>query len=273
MKSISLLFSIFIYITNIYAENTMVGHREARDFNSNVKKLLTKVYNDLPRQTIYCQSNFNEYKEITQHNGYSYTGEGNPDLNNKIEWEHIVPAEFFGKKFEAWRLGDSQCVKTPSKKLSNRACAIKSSKKFQRIYTDLYNIYPAIAMVNRKRKNYKFITGDATVSNISKLSSIFSNKIENRQFGNCEFIIKNNKVIPSNKSKGIIARTYLYMSNTYKNECRLYTKEKQLFLKWSREYPVTEDECVRARIIQAIQGNENKIVSDLCKKANLYYKK
>ena len=38
---------------------------------------------------------------------------------------------------------------------------------------------------------------------------------------------------------------------------------------WSAEDPVDAWECERARLILKIQGNENKVVAEACKKAGL----
>jgi deoxyribonuclease-1 len=259
---------LLVFTSNIYA---VVGNTKASDFNSVTKSLLNKVYKKIPKKTVYCFASFNKNKIITNHNGYKYLGQGSPVLNDKIEWEHIVPAEFFGKKFDEWKIGDEKCISISTFKiLGNRACAIKTNSKFKRMYTDLYNIYPAIARINRKRSNFKFKEGDVSISSISEISRLFFDDKLKREFGNCEFIINNKRAIPSNKSKGIIARAYLYMSSTYKNECRIYIKEKQLFQKWSKQYPVTKDECHRAKLISKLQGNHNKVVKKLCEKVKLY---
>jgi len=268
------LFLIIVCAISLSANNDKFhkyaksGNKKINGFIKATNLLLSEVYKDKKdKKTLYCQASFDNEKRIIYPNGYSI--EDN-DLNNKIEWEHVVPADFFGRRCDGWQNSERRCVSASDKKISNRNCAIKTNPRFLRMFTDLYNIYPAIARINRQRKNYKFIDGDASISNISKISSLFFDDKLKREFGNCEFIIKNQRVIPSNISKGIIARTYLYMSDTYKKECRISKEQKKLFDKWNKDYPVTKNECHRAKLISKLQGNHNKIVKKLCEKDKLY---
>ena len=41
---------------------------------------------------------------------------------------------------------------------------------------------------------------------------------------------------------------------------------KNMLLVWDKEHPVTEWECIRAKRIEKIQGNPNKIVNEKCEK-------
>jgi len=265
MKLIGLLFLYICTITNIYAAS---GNTKFKDFNNATKQLMNNIYKEIPKETIYCQAKFKKNKIILNINSYT---SNNGIRRKKLEWEHIVPAQHFGKNFNEWTYGDEKCINISKLKiLGNRECAIKSSPEFQRMYTDLYNLYPAIGFINSRRGNLHFKDGDTRITQaIAFANNFFSdNKSE---FGKCSIVIdtKEKTVIPPNYTKGVIARTYLYMDSTYR-KYRLTTKQRNLFTKWDKAYPVTKNECHRAKLISKLQGNHNKIVKKLCEKTKLY---
>ncbi len=64
------------------------------------------------------------------------------------------------------------------------------------------------------------------------------------QYGNCKVFtdFKAKRFYPADYSKGWIARSYLYMSETY--HIRLSNQEKKLMESWSKKYPASEKEKV-----------------------------
>jgi deoxyribonuclease-1 len=72
---------------------------------------------------------------------------------------------------------------------------------------DMFNLYPAIGAINALRSNYNF----------TMLPSAKSS------FGSCQMKIENRKAEPPEDSRGRIARTYIYMEQTYKR----YSMNKQ----------------------------------------------
>ena len=113
---------------------------------------------------------------------------------------------------------------------------------------DLYNLQPVIGEVNGLRSNYQIgiING------------------ENREFGNCDIEIKNKIVEPTDKIRGNIARTYMYMEHAYPKYVIFNQNLKNLIKKWDEKDPVDEWECFRAEKIKKIQGNVNQILYDRC---------
>lgn len=96
---IALLFSCTI--------NAQEGNLTFKSFNKAKKVLASQVYNQLPNKTLYCGASL-KGKKITNPNGFyssKYKKRG-----KKIEWEHVVPAENFGRTFSEWRNGDPLCV-------------------------------------------------------------------------------------------------------------------------------------------------------------------
>lgn len=115
----------------------------------------------------------------------------------------------------------------------------------------MYNLYPAIGAVNALRSNFNFIELPKETPNI---------------FGSCAMKIDGKKVEPPAKSRGVIARTYFYMEQEYPR-FKISKQMKQLLTVWDKQHPVTEWECMRAKRIEKIQGNPNKIVDERCKEA------
>lgn len=113
--------------------------------------------------------------------------------------------------------------------------------------SDLYNLYPAIGAVNALRSNYNFTVLPAAQSD----------------FGSCDMKIENRKAEPPERSRGKIARTYLYMESAYKRY-RMSKAQRQLMNAWDKMYPITAWECLRADKIYKIQNSENKIVKSRC---------
>lgn len=73
---------------------------------------------------------------------------------------------------------------------------------------------------------------------------------------------KRKLVEPPKRSRGSIARTYFYMSERYK--IILSQKQKKIFKKWDKIFPVTKWECTRERLIFQVQGYHNNYVYKKC---------
>ena len=148
----------------------------------------------------------------------------------KIEWEHVVPAENFGRTFKEWRLGDELCVDSKGKSFKGRKCAEKVNYKYRYMQADMFNLYPAIGAVNALRKNYNFTMLPG----------------EKSDFGSCEMKVDSKKAEPPIIARGRIARTYLYMEDAYGNY-NMSKQQRQLMNAWDKMYPVDSWECERAK--------------------------
>jgi len=221
--------------------NAQEGNSTFQSFNKAKKVLAGQVYSQLPNKTLYCEASF-KGKKITDSNGFyssKYKKRG-----KKIEWEHVVPAENFGRTFSAWQ-GHPLCVTKKGKSFKWRNCASKVNKDYRYMAADLYNLYPAIGAVNALRSNYRYamITG--------------------KTLGDCEMVIDDRKANPPNLAKGVVARVSLYFDETYKRYS-LSDSQRKLFEVWDRQFPVTEIECKRNKIIESIQGNINQVMKSRC---------
>ena len=220
---------------------------ETNDSFSQAKKHLREIYAD-HRETIYCGAKFNADNTVILPEGFVTTK--HKKRSKRIEWEHVVPAENFGKVFSEWREGHPNCVDSKGKSFKGRNCAEKMNYEYRLMQADMHNLFPAIGSVNAMRSNFNFTELSADTPNT---------------FGSCAMKIQERKVEPPHHIKGIIARTYLYMENAYPRY-KISNKMKKMLQVWDKEHPVTEWECIRAKRIEKIQGNPNKIVNEECEK-------
>lgn len=89
------------------------------DSFSTAKRYMKKVYKN-HQITFYakCKYNYKDKNNMINRNscGYKpkneYTKSGKINKRaRRIEWEHVIPAENFGRGFKCWSLGDEQCIK------------------------------------------------------------------------------------------------------------------------------------------------------------------
>lgn len=226
------------------------GNTTNDSFNKAKKLLENEVYYD-HRVTIYCGYPFDEKKRICLPDGF--TTEKHQKRAYKVEWEHAVPAENFGRAFREWRDGDPLCIDRKGKAFKGRKCAEKANQEYRFMQADMYNLFPAVGAVNAVRSNKQY----------SELPGVPS------AFGTCPAKVDGNRFEPPAPSKGDLARAALYMDKEYP-PYRLSRQQKRLFEAWSKQDPVDEWECTRAKRIEQLQGNENIFVKNLCLDANLW---
>jgi len=241
---ISLLISALIS-TPAFSANT-----EIQSF-SKAKKILEKqVYNN-HRTTLYCSATFDAKKKVTPTKGFTTTKY--IKRAKKIEWEHVVPAENFGRTFVEWRDGHKQCINRKGKKFKGRKCAENVNTEYRHMQADMFNLYPAIGAVNALRSNYNFTMLPAVSSD----------------FGSCAMKIENRKAEPPELARGRIARTYLYMEGAYKRYS-MSKSQRQLMNTWDKMYHVDAWECARAKKITALQKSDNNVVKSRCDAAGIW---
>ena len=218
----------------------LLSYQEAR------RILYAEIYAD-HRITLYC--------------GFSYSTDRQPMLPEdfcldvfhdralRVETEHVVPVENFGRTFVEWREGHSECVDSLGRHFRGRKCVGRVNEEFRRMEADLYNLYPAVGSVNALRSNFNFqeLGQDASLP-----------------FGpSCPVRMQGRRIEPPEKSRGTIARTYLYMEANYPRY-RMSRQQRQLMHIWNRNYPPDAWECLRAKRIRRVQGNANSFVEDPC---------
>lgn len=227
----------------------LAGNTQLPSFTK-AKKLLTNVVYAGHHETFYCKGTFDVENNITLPEGFKTPS--HEKRAYKLEWEHAVPAENFGRAFVEWRDGHPECVDSKGKAFKGRKCAEKVNKDFQLMQADMYNLYPAIGAVNAIRSNF----------NYAELPT------DPVTFGACPMKIAGKKAEPPEYTKGTIARTYLYFEQEYP-VYHMSDSQKKMMMAWDKTHPVDAWECERARRIEKLQGNKNKIVIEQCEKTGL----
>lgn len=217
------------------------------------KKDLEHIYAD-HSTTFYCGCKYDKRKKGNMINrsscGYvprnpiTKSGKVNP-RTTRIEWEHIVPAENFGRQFSCWRDGAPECVDSKGKAFKGRKCCEKSSQQFRIMQADMHNLVPAIGELNGDRSNLRYDFEEARKG----------------QYGECRFEVDfdQDRARIKKDIRGDVARTYLYMSDRYK--MKLSPQELNKFSTWNKEDPVDAWEIEKNKRIKVIQGNGNPWVS------------
>lgn len=245
-----LIFSIFICFSFYPVAIAIDGNIYNQSFGQAKNALQNKIYSKLKRETLYCKAQFNG-KRIIDPNGFSSRKFQN--RTTRVEWDHIVPVENFGRAFNEWRNGHEDCVNDYGVPFKGRECAQKVNKEFRLMLADMYNLYPTIGAVNAIRSNYRF---SDSIKGGNKL-------------GSCPASVGKNVFYPSDFAKGKIARASLYMESVYP-KYRIGGSSKKLFLSWNKLYPVTKDECERTKAIERLQNNANRFVKMPCIRAGFW---
>ncbi len=159
----------------------------------------------------------------------------------RLEWEHIMPASFFGRPRSCWTNGNPLCVNSKGKSYKGRRCCAKVDDDFARMEADLHNLAPSVGELNGDRSAlpYGLMTG------------------EPREYGRCDFEIDRagKDVEPVEDARGNVARVWLYMADAYGLE--LNPAQRRQFEEWSGADPADNWERTRDRRIEAAQGNAN----------------
>lgn len=214
---------------------------------------MKKVYKN-HQITFYakCKYNYKDKNNMINRNscGYKpkneYTKSGKINKRaRRIEWEHVIPAENFGRGFKCWSLGDEQCIKKNNKSYKGRRCCSKVNQKFKLMQADMHNLVPAIGELNAHRSNFKYMQIPG----------------EKRYYGkNIDFEVdfKRRWVEPADDIKGDIARTYFYFEKTY--GMKISKQQKRLLTIWDKNDPVDNWEREKNNLIYKYQGNKNPFI-------------
>lgn len=135
------------------------------------------------------------------------------------------------------------------------------------MYSDLFNVYPTDTKVNGERSNYPY----GEVTSATYISGNGSKKGSSSFSGYSGIVFE-----PIDEFKGDFARTYMYMATCYAGLCENWTSEGTtvysssnlgftsyavaLFLKWSRQDPVSSKETNRNNAVETIQKNRNPFI-------------
>jgi len=133
---------------------------------------------------------------------------------------------------------------TRALRCGDREACRRSSTRFNRIESDLHNIFPARIDVNKKRGSFPFgiVKGEA------------------RRFGSCDFELDyaGRRAEPRAAVRGDIARAMFYMHDRY--GLAIYARQGRLLKQWNRDDPPSTEEKRRNAAIEMLQGNRNPFI-------------
>ena len=242
-----ILILIIVVPTNSFSRGNrkIISYSESRDF------LFHRVYYDY-KITVYCGFDFDQDRNVALPEEF-YTPRYMARAS-RVEVEHIIPAENFGRAFREWREGHPKCADQQGSPFRGRKCVELVSRQYRLMQADMYNLAPAVGAVNAMRQNFNYAMLPQTPPT----------------FGSCAMKIDGRKVEPPDRAKGFVARAALYMDASYSPHYRLSSQQKRLFATWNRQFPVDKWECTRTKRIEKIQGNPNNFVKFPCLEAGLW---
>lgn len=226
------------------------------NFDKAKKILINEVYNE--KEFMECFYTGIKYEKNLEDGQYKLvpinyiplnplTKKGNLNYRaNRIEWEHIVPAENFGKGIKECRnngifIGRKECRKI--------------SALFRKMEGDPINLVPSIGEINADRSNYKY---SPELAPINSKRGIYIDKKERRMH------------IPE-KLRGKVARAYIHMNKEY--NMALSPQEKKLFFVWDKMYPPTNKELSIVKKIEnvvKIDEYKNELIKKFLEKSNFF---
>ena len=211
------------------------------------KRLLAGIHEEIGHlRTLYCGC---QYRRTTRSGGdidreaCGLAARKNEKRSDRVEWEHVVPASWFGRHRSCWRSGHVLCgIRKNGKPRKGRGCCLKPGvdPAFQAAHNDPHNLFPAGGEVNGDRSNraYGMVAG------------------EPRAYGVCDFEIGGRPRVaePAAAVRGELARAMLYMAERYAVDVRMTRDE---LLGWHRADSPDRWELERARRIEATTGLRN----------------
>lgn len=221
----------------------------------NAKKFLADLHEEIGYQfTIYCGC---PYSRTTRSGGdvdreaCGVVTRSNETRSKRIEWEHVVPASWFGTTRACWKLKAKVYQECEGK--SGRECCEAVNEDFALAYSDPNNLFPSVGEVNLDRFNHPY--GEVPG--------------EPRAYGECDAevieLTGGGKLFEpaEGKVRGTVARAMLYMAQVYGVNVELPMSE---VWKWHVNNPPEDWEMKRARLIAERTGLRNEWI--LAKESN-----
>jgi len=202
-------------------------NKSNNNFSKAKKRLENEIYNwvDLALRTYYCGCPYEWETWKVNHKPCWLEHDGRyVKRYEKIEWEHVVPAEAYLWSFPEWEFWHPECVSSKWKEFKWRKCLEKVSKKWKYMISDMHNLFPVTGHLNALRSNYP----------------VWEIPWEKRLFGLCNIEIEDKKMEPDDDIRWDIARVYKYMHYTYAlylfriyNWSTIYATFKKMVWTWS----------------------------------------
>jgi len=242
MKNLILsLFSVCLITSFVIAQEPPETFQAA-------KKFLADLHEEIDCQyTIYCGC---PYSRTTASGGKvdrepcGIETRKNETRSKRIEWEHVVPASWFGQTRACWILKE-QAYPEECEGKSGRKCCEAVNEEFDLAHNDPNNLFPSVGEINADRSNHPY----------GKDTS------EPREYGKCDAEMHE---LPDGgkffepaegKVRGTVARAMLYMAQVYGVNVELPMAE---IWEWHMSNPPEAWEIKRAKLIAERTGLHNE---------------
>lgn len=202
------------------------------------KRLASKLFS-AKRETIYCGCPFNSNNKIDLDSCHMQAAKRFKRAN-RMEWEHIMAASFFGRHFRCWT---ERLCEHRGKRYRGRKCCEKIDSQYNHLAGELFNLWPSVGLINQLRSDY----------NQTEL-------VRKKDSYGCEFAVDRVKrqVEPADSAKGIVARANLFMAQHY--NIPLTAAQAKQFQQWHKQYPVSDWEKEWAAKVAQIEGYQNPFI-------------
>jgi deoxyribonuclease-1 len=240
MKLIVSLLTVLLCTTAALAQEPPSSFQSA-------KKLLADLHEQIDYQyTLYCGC---PYTRTTTSGGSvdreacGVTARSNETRSKRIEWEHVVPASWFGQTRACWKLKEEAYPECEGK--TGRKCCESVNEDFALAHNDPNNLFPSVGEVNADRSNYPYGEVEG----------------EPRLYGKCDAEIielpEGGKLFEpaEGKVRGTTARAMLYMAQVYGVNVELPMTEIWM---WHKNNPPEAWEIERAKLIAEKTGLYNE---------------
>lgn len=220
------------------------AHADTPTSFSQAKHIAGQIFAENPI-TLYCGCHYDSNTKKIDLSSCNMQSAADRARAHRLEWEHMMPAENFGRQLICWQ--QAVCTKDNGVGYKGRKCCDKSSPEFRRMEAELYNLWPSVGLVNQARSNYRY--------------NQFSSTPPSNDFYGCPILIDklSRKVEPRAEAKGIVARANLFMAQQY--GIALSPQQHHLFEAWDKQYPPGAWEKTWAAKVAAIEGYPNPFIT------------
>ena len=234
---IKIIMKIFFFLFGLLLYSLELSAAPPRSFPQ-AKSIVYKLFAKHP-QTLYCNCHFDSKHQVDLNSCHMISAI-NKKRAHKVEVEHIYPMDAVGHNLTCWQ---TTICEHHGKHYKGRKCCEKSNYHFRQMESELYNLWPAVGLVNIARSNYLYAEVDST-----------------DKFYGCDFKINKSskEVEPANKVKGIVARATLFMSDKY--HIPLVENKRQLYISWNKAFPPSKWEKEWALKVADIEGYSNPYI-------------
>ena len=200
-----------------------------------IQSLSKELYSIHP-YTFFCQHPFDSDFKVMARNCDTC-----PAQPRSIKWMKVVPSQRLARHKTCYEY--KICINRKGQPFRGLTCCRQKDPHFVAMEQDLHNLVPEDPRLVLLNKGYQLVE-----ESVGPIGFICNARVDH----------KAKTFHPPEQSRGAIARTYLYMQDTY--QLALTHEERELFMKWHMQYPPSTWEKERNTEIYALQNKRNRWV-------------